>query len=373
MSTVNGVTLKNMNYNNNKVKRWIHNGVRVFNAGNTVTYYVDTRTVYKEEVDSGASCLSPSTFTPYKSGWTFVGWRADTAANASVLSSKVMGDVAITLYAVYKQTITLSYNGNGSTGGFTAAQTGTRYYNASGNVANPSFTLRTNGFSKSGGNMFSKWALGSTGGTQYVAGASLSLSSNTVFYAVWVGKDSTNLTNVTVNGVAIAWTNLALAWKGSGSTGRVTYTHTRGTQASTYSPGKGTTHYFPIATVDTDKYNYLDVYFDSGTREGDREGTENIAFVAQGSLTYSTAWNGSNGVAASGTGWAKIAQTVGYESDDEDNIKIFVTSGSFIRIPLITGKGIQTINLIVYHAGSVAAYTEDSISFGLAKAVGRIL
>lgn len=373
MSVVNDFVLKILLFNYIKVKKWIHNGVIVFKAGNMVTYYVDTNTVYKEEVDSGASCLSPTTFTPSKSGWTFVGWRADKTASGTVLSSQVMGDEAITLYAVYKQTITLSYNGNGSTSGSTASQTGTRYYNASGSVANPSFTLRSNGFAKNGGNTFSKWALGSTGGTQYAAGATVTLSASTIFYAVWVGTDSTNLTSITVNSVAIAWTNLALAWKGSGTTGKVTYTHAGGSQASTYSPGNGTAHYFPIATVDTDKYNYLDVYFDSSAREGDRDGTENIAFIAQGNLAYSTSWNGSNGVAASGTGWAKIAQTVGYESDDDDDIKVFVISGSYIRIPLITGNGIQTMNLVVYHAGAVAAYTEDSISFGLAKAVGRIL
>ena len=55
------------------------------------------------------------------------------------------------LYGRYSQTITLSYNGNGASGGSTAAQTGTRYWNT-GNLANPSFALRTNGFTRTGYN-----------------------------------------------------------------------------------------------------------------------------------------------------------------------------------------------------------------------------
>lgn len=157
---------------------------RIYPNAGTVTYYVDTNTVRTEEIDIDESCLSPKTFTPSKSGWTFVGWREDKTASSSVLSSKIMTGDDVTLYAVFKQTITLSYNGNGSTGGSTASQSGTRYYN-NGNAANPSFTLRSNGFSRTN-YAFQKWAQGSAGGTQYAAGASVTLSANTTFYAVWL-------------------------------------------------------------------------------------------------------------------------------------------------------------------------------------------
>ena len=263
MLSYNNIKLKNITYNDQKVKKWNHNGVRIYNAGNTVTYYVDTDVVYTEEVDSEASCLSPKTFTPTKSDWEFVGWRENNTASSEILIDKIMGDSPITLYAVfrqivtvtyynnsttasaakkdkyynngnvvnpsftltqatksgwtargwatgttgdaiivlkdggtfergsdytlygmYQQTITVSYAGNGSTSGSTVAQTGTRYYNSNGNVVNPKFTLSANGFAKTGYS-FIKWALGSASGTQYAAGASVTLSANTTFYAVW--------------------------------------------------------------------------------------------------------------------------------------------------------------------------------------------
>lgn len=260
--TVNGTTLKKMTFNGAKVKKWNHNGTRVFTAGSTVTYWVDTNTSYMEEVDSEASCLSPKTFTPSKSGWTFVGWREDKTASGNVLSSKVMADSPITLYAVfratitvtyynnstsastatgyryynnanvldpsftltqasksgwsargwstsnsgnagitynsgaaftrssnvtlyglYQQTITLSYNGNGSTSGSVGNQTGTRYWAPAGAI-DPSFTLAANGFAKTN-YYWTAWAMGSASGTQYANGASVTLSANTTFYACW--------------------------------------------------------------------------------------------------------------------------------------------------------------------------------------------
>lgn len=166
-----------------EVYRMYYGNIRVYpNAGN-VTYIVDNNVSYIEEVDIDDSCLSPTTFTPTKSGWTFIGWREDTGANGTVLSSKIMDGNDVTLYAVFRQTITLSYNGNGATGGSTSNQIDYRYYN-NGNITNPSFILRSNGFSKTY-YTFTKWAMGSVGGTQYSAGANVTLSASTIFYAMW--------------------------------------------------------------------------------------------------------------------------------------------------------------------------------------------
>lgn len=71
----------------------------IYSSGNIITYHVDTGVVYQEEVDEGESCLSPSFTVPAKPGYTFLGW-ADSKGGA-VLTSKVMGDDPITLYAVY--------------------------------------------------------------------------------------------------------------------------------------------------------------------------------------------------------------------------------------------------------------------------------
>ena len=169
-----------------KIYRMYHGNERIYPNAGMVTYHVDTNVTYTEEVDIDESILNPKTFTPSKSGWTFVGWKKDTSANSSVISSEVMTGDDVTLYAVFQQTITLSYNGNGATEGSTANQSGTRYYN-NGNTVNPSFTLRSNGYSRTYYN-FVNWRMGSAGGTAYSAGANVTLSSNTTFYASWTPR-----------------------------------------------------------------------------------------------------------------------------------------------------------------------------------------
>lgn len=181
MSNHNGVTLKNMTYNGQKVKKWFHNDSRVFSAGNVVTYYVDSGVYYREEVDSDASCLNPTAFTPSKSGWTFVGWREDTTASNDVLSSKVMGDEPITLYAVFKQDITLTYYDNNSTAKY---EYGSRYYNAYGNTSNPSFTMTQ---TTDSGWTCRGWSTTNKGDAsiQYANGATITLTGNLTIYGLY--------------------------------------------------------------------------------------------------------------------------------------------------------------------------------------------
>lgn len=180
MLTHNNVKLKNITYNGQKVKKWNHNGVRIYNAGSTVTYYVDTTTSYTEEVDSEASCLSPKTFTPTKSDWTFVGWREDTTASSNVLTSKVMGDSPITLYAVFRQKVTVTYyNGSASA----SSTSGYRYYNY-GNVVNPSFTLTQTTLS---GWIARGWSIGAAGnsGITFNNATAFTLDSNATLYGMY--------------------------------------------------------------------------------------------------------------------------------------------------------------------------------------------
>lgn len=251
-----------------KVRKAYLGSTKVYSSGNVCTYIVDSGISYREEFDEEESVLSPKTFTPSKAGWTFVGWRIDAAASSAVQTSMTMGDSPVTLYAVfrqtvtvtyyngstmassvakdryynngtilnpsfslsqaaisgwsargwsgspaangsilyangatftrdsniavygaYQQTVTLSYSGNGNTGGATAAQTGTRYWNT-GNVLNPTFTIRSNGFVKSG-YTWQRWRLGSTGGTAYVAGAGITLEADNILYAEWLATNPT--------------------------------------------------------------------------------------------------------------------------------------------------------------------------------------
>jgi len=155
-----------------------------------VTYFVDIETSYEEVVFVGKTVLSPKTFTPTKSGYTFLGWREDTTASSDVLVEKVAEGKEMTLYAVFNKTITVNYNGNGSTGGSTADQTRTKYYN-NGNMLNPTFTLSANGYTKTNYTSTGKWAEGSASGTQYAAGVNRTLGEDTTYYACWVKNSIT--------------------------------------------------------------------------------------------------------------------------------------------------------------------------------------
>lgn len=148
--------------------------------------------------------------------WTFVGYIGgnNTATNntvhfASSLAGTEYNPIIETgatgwMRSKYSRTLTVNYNGNGNTGGSTAATTLVQYYNSG--IANIStntnsgatlgsnaITLRTNGFTRTN-YTFSKWAEGSASGTQYAAGASYtgigtSVTNTTVsktMYAVWL-------------------------------------------------------------------------------------------------------------------------------------------------------------------------------------------
>ncbi len=108
---VNGTVVKAVNINKNGVntvlkKITVNNSTVVWQSGNTVTYKCNGST-YTEFVGYGQSCLSPTTFTPSKSGYTFQGWSIS-STSTTVAPSVVMESSPITLYAVWKR------NANGS-------------------------------------------------------------------------------------------------------------------------------------------------------------------------------------------------------------------------------------------------------------------
>ena len=178
----NESNLSIIKYNNTELDKVVYGNTTVYQRI-TVNYYCEN-TVYKSvKVISGNNVDLSSSNVVAKSGWSFLGWRKDKTASSTVESSITASTVDINLYAVYRQTVTVSYNGNGATGGSTAAQTGYRYYN-NGNIINPSFTLRSNGFSRTN-YKFVNWRQGSSSGTARNPGTSIALSSNTVFYASW--------------------------------------------------------------------------------------------------------------------------------------------------------------------------------------------
>lgn len=163
-------------------------------ANVTVTYYNNSSTAststqamyrgYKGDVTGATFNLSEASV----SGWTARGWSTSSAANASITYNNATNFTrtsACTLYASWSKTVTVSYNGNSNTGGSTSASTGTAYRGYKGDVTNASISLRANGFSRTN-YTFYRWALNSASGTQYKAGASISLNANATMYAYWL-------------------------------------------------------------------------------------------------------------------------------------------------------------------------------------------
>ena len=161
-----------------KVKKAYQGAVKVYSSGNICTYHVETGISYMEEVDEGASCLSPGNFTPVKEGWEFAGWKLSDAAGLPAEEEILMGDDPITLYALFKQDVILTTVANG----ITARETGQRLYN-NGNLANPVFTVASP--SKAGAT-FKGWSSGA-GSTAITNAAitNLKLDASTTRWAVF--------------------------------------------------------------------------------------------------------------------------------------------------------------------------------------------
>ena len=209
---------------NLKMKKGYIGATRVYSAGNTVTYVMDTNISYQEEVDSEASCLSPKTFTPTKSGWTFVGWRENNTANSTVLTSKVMGDNPITLYAVFRQAVTVTYYNNSTT---KSTKTAYRYYN-NGNTANPSFTLAQ--ASKSGWTARG-WstATAANGSISYSNNTAFTRSSNLTLYGCY----QKTITLTTIANSSTSTKNGTAYYNSAGNTSNPTFTVSNPTKSGT--------------------------------------------------------------------------------------------------------------------------------------------
>lgn len=176
-------------HNGNKLKKGYHNSnVEIWSAGSTVTYMVDTDVSYTEEVDYGASCLAPTTFTPTKDGWTFVGWREDATASGDVLTDKTMESEPITLYAVFAQTVYVNYYNGVDRTTPSVQDSSNKYYN-NGNTVNATFTARTINNYTNGTTVWSArgWVAEDTPNAivEYTSGQTISISSDISLYVTW--------------------------------------------------------------------------------------------------------------------------------------------------------------------------------------------
>lgn len=129
----------------------------------------------------GSTSLTPNTFT--RSGYAFTGWDTLPGGGGTTYADADLFTITSneTLYATWSPVFTLTFNANDGTG--TPAETT--------QVGSGSTTLNANGFSRNGYS-FAGWnTLPGGGGTAFANGDSLSLSSNTTLYAVWVANSFT--------------------------------------------------------------------------------------------------------------------------------------------------------------------------------------
>jgi len=144
------------------------------------------------------------------SGWTFIGYKGGSnTANETVTYDSTKVETVVKpeynltwniMRSVYKRTLTLKYAANGGSG-TVSNSTAVQYYNSGyassgantgAKVSTPTFTLRENSFKKTNYS-FSKWAAGSTSGTQYAEGASYTgfapavdnTTTSKTMYAIW--------------------------------------------------------------------------------------------------------------------------------------------------------------------------------------------
>ncbi|HNX58263.1 MAG TPA: InlB B-repeat-containing protein, partial [Spirochaetota bacterium] len=141
---------------------------------------------------SGASVTAENKGTLVKSGFTFVGWN--TAANGSGLSYAAGASFAIssniTLYAQWSSasTFSVTYAGNGNTGGGVPVD-GNAYLSGASVTAANKGTLVKSGYT------FAGWNTAANGsGSAHAAGSSFEISSNITLYAQWTADPTFSVT-----------------------------------------------------------------------------------------------------------------------------------------------------------------------------------
>ncbi|GBU26239.1 hypothetical protein R83H12_02934 [Fibrobacteria bacterium R8-3-H12] len=148
-----------------------------YNAGTGVTGV----TVPPSQTKNYGASLTLSSTTPTRTGYAFNGWN--TAANgtgtAYAAGENYTANAALTLYAQWAAVYTVTYSGNGNTGGSAPdAQT-----QAS---AGQALTLSGAGALVKTGYTFDGWNTAANGsGTSYAAGASYTPAGNVTLYAKW--------------------------------------------------------------------------------------------------------------------------------------------------------------------------------------------
>lgn len=138
--------------------------------------------------DVGSHTFTISSTEPTRSGYIFKGWA--TSSSASSAAYQPGGSITITanttLYAVWHQTIKLTYNANGGSNA-PAAQSQTVYSSAT-------FTITASEPTPPTSHIFVGWNSQADGaGTDYAAGSSITITANKTLYAKYVSVASDDI------------------------------------------------------------------------------------------------------------------------------------------------------------------------------------
>lgn len=203
-----------------------------YKVDSTQTVYAHwTRIQYKVTYDANGGSVGTSSATvnagdsttlptPSRDGYTFNGWYTSSSGGnyVGMGGSGYTPSSNITLYAHWTPRYTVSYNANGgnSTPTSTTVDSGTTiylasaisrsntdstgtvylYYDANGGSGAPSTQSGT--YTNTTPYTFNKWAVNSTSGTTYNAGAAYTVTGNVTMYATWTTGSTTRKSNPTL-------------------------------------------------------------------------------------------------------------------------------------------------------------------------------
>lgn len=146
--------------------------------------------------------LTLSSTKPTKSGYTFVGWNTSSSATSSNYNpgSTYSTNNTLSLYAIWKKTITITYNANGGTGA-PASQSQTIY----NSTTSARFTIPSTKPTKTKYN-FLGWATSATAtSASYNSNTAYNFSNSTTLYAVWkLAYISPQITNSSIRAIRTA-------------------------------------------------------------------------------------------------------------------------------------------------------------------------
>ncbi|MBT1160932.1 InlB B-repeat-containing protein [Bifidobacterium sp. SO1] len=227
-----------------------------FDGNGATSGKVDADGPHMQNNNVGGDWLYTMRSSPYqRTGYTFKGWNTkkdgtgtaykpgqvvNMGKPATLETMKRSNRTSLALYAQWAQNITITYNGNGSTGGSTASQTTGKGVNV---------TLRKNGFTRTN-YTFTGWNTRADGkGTPYAQNTAHAFNASTTLYAQWKINQATikyNGNGATGGSTAAQTTNIGTqVWLRANGFSRTNYTFVRW---NTRADGKGT-NYAPGAKV----------------------------------------------------------------------------------------------------------------------------